>query len=942
MDPLADQAQARIDQVEARLIALQDLGLDTTALQSQLRFARKLVDDGRFDDVEVLCDELITMAGSLAQGTSPSSEGILPGTEAHFDPMSAVIQHPGAPLNPKSRPQAPIIGGQERSAQGGGSERKAVEVKLGTLLDQIGSVVDQAIRERLPEPSTGIDEERLAAVIEAALDRHEPDTGRLRQMVATALSERQATQEQQLAERLERLEERLATRPAVEEAVTRRIQQAVQNSFERHDMTSMEVLCDRIALAVEHSFLKQRVDRDQQFASRISETIADAFRDLRLEDEDRIAHSVAEAVEASLARQAPRTIQQLSDQVVGAIASAMRASGADQEALTAKLERAVSGALGDHLPTGAFQITARVQRAVSDSFAIQQEETGPDLGERIQAAIDRSLAAAAPSTELREEHLSALRDQLQAQLEGAAEHLERSLGQAIAANASEVQDEIADMLRQLRERSDAEAISAIGQRVGRMVAEHRPAGDKHVAALGPARAQMRKALAEGLGPASQVYEISGSDLARCADPQHLVEAGVAEDIESLIDSLLGTVNDEIVEQFTRHMTRRLLVSSAPAESPMPANQPDADAIDEDDDDAAMDDISVLRQDEEEGALEQSDVLHELASDDSRQTVSVPKEDLAAALMAELDEGEQAMSHPSVVLGDSNADVNTDAETTYDAALARINEHDTDRDAGMARSDPPVDETSRVARDLLYELTAASMPESLLQGLVGSESTTGRVASGVHRQSGAHRPEGGQARAAAAPLQDLSMLSGGDDTSALVREALARGERGFSVSSASAPHADPVGDSLADHKPPSSSHRFEPSPATDSEDALSSSQLQVMIGEALHAGRDQQQHLSAEIRSEVRRQITLLDEEMGATRRMDPPSDPTMLRHQLRALLPEMLQDETIKQHLFAVLAYEMIVNPGIVGELAGIRHYIDERIAHHAASPAMEPADQTP
>jgi hypothetical protein len=54
--------------------------------------------------------------------------------------------------------------------------------------------------------------------------------------------------------------------------------------------------------------------------------------------------------------------------------------------------------------------------------------------------------------------------------------------------------------------------------------------------------------------------------------------------------------------------------------------------------------------------------------------------------------------------------------------------------------------------------------------------------------------------------------------------------------------------------------------------------------------------------------------------------PSDFKEQIRRHLPALLADDDIKQHLFAVIAYEMIVNPGLLGELAGIRGFLRSEV----------------
>jgi hypothetical protein len=67
-------ARERIETVEKRIAALQDAGVDVGALRSQLAFAHGAQRDGRIQDVEAICDEVLGAAKRLAELGSRSSQ----------------------------------------------------------------------------------------------------------------------------------------------------------------------------------------------------------------------------------------------------------------------------------------------------------------------------------------------------------------------------------------------------------------------------------------------------------------------------------------------------------------------------------------------------------------------------------------------------------------------------------------------------------------------------------------------------------------------------------------------------------------------------------------------------------------------------------------------------------------------------------------------------
>jgi hypothetical protein len=69
LDDIIPDAQVRIEQVEKRLNALQELGQDTAALRSQLAFARTRLAEGASDDALRICDEVLITARRQANSS---------------------------------------------------------------------------------------------------------------------------------------------------------------------------------------------------------------------------------------------------------------------------------------------------------------------------------------------------------------------------------------------------------------------------------------------------------------------------------------------------------------------------------------------------------------------------------------------------------------------------------------------------------------------------------------------------------------------------------------------------------------------------------------------------------------------------------------------------------------------------------------------------------
>jgi hypothetical protein len=55
-------------------------------------------------------------------------------------------------------------------------------------------------------------------------------------------------------------------------------------------------------------------------------------------------------------------------------------------------------------------------------------------------------------------------------------------------------------------------------------------------------------------------------------------------------------------------------------------------------------------------------------------------------------------------------------------------------------------------------------------------------------------------------------------------------------------------------------------------------------------------------------------------------DREVVRNEVIRLLPELLEDEAVRQKLFAVLAMEAVTQPSALGELTGLRAFLRQEL----------------
>ncbi len=919
-DRAQQEAAARLETVENRLVALQELGIDTAFLHNQLIFARDLLARERYGDVSSLADELLALAGNMAKGGSGGGQ-----------PAPAPVTRPVP-------------------AQGHGSagRRRSVEVGLHTLLDQVGDAVEKALTEKmghreddterikravseiLEAQQTAPDEtQRIERAVQSVLAQQAPDagvtariqkavaeavpvptaqegvTGRIERAVSSAMGKPDGggnlmSRIEKLHAEMAQLRERLHPH-AEEEGQTARIEQVISKAMAGQADAQQEHLAQAVGQAVDQALQQRLQQHDDSMAQQLSQAVAAAFREHAAEDHQQFADQIADGLEQALQQQRPVTVHELSDQVAAVISGVMGDQGPVHD-LTGRIQRAISSAVHDEVPTALFHVSSSVHKAVAESVAVGTEHQlsrclsrNEDAGAIAGRILDDVMVRMGERVDV--EIGERLRQVFQERFAEVVGQLEHAFGSHLQQQAPALERDLEQLTDRIRQQGPAadEAGELLAQEVSALVQQH-----------GTDQGEMQQ-LRDRL---RQQVETGIATLDSQTQKYLRVNEDIADAIEELIDAMLGTVTGVLSRRLTKRMTARLLRDSQadtalePGAAPATAMPPSV----------SDDGSSGLRPVTDRLAgkpLEANEVV-------TGATVAVPQVAPAAGDETNEDNEDSRLTEPvahedlseQVTFGDGEKEIDDQIETAVeeddddesallDNLLRELVDHDTEDEAdGGTTQDRAAsnDEVSQAQRDRLYELTQESMPES----------APGRVQ----------------------VLEDLSKLRGrSGDTVQLIREALARGERRMTT-----PYqAGQAGDqgALPDED---SGDGFEPSVMQGSSKVLKAAVDQVITDRLGASGEES--GIQAMITAEVHRQMVEqgLD---GPTKRMPPPADATVLRHQLRSLLPELFRDETIKQHLFAALALEMITNPGVLGELAGIHSFIREEIAKATSSTSV-------
>ncbi len=170
-------ARERIENVERRIAAMQDAGVDTAALRAQLAFAHHALRDGRLSDTEAICDEVMDAARRLAERGSRSSQ-----------------PHP-AIRTPAHGTPAPSAANRESGTEA----LQRVKVGRAQLADEVRAAIDAEVKSQMPQ-TAGQAGPDLAGMLSklSALEA---------QLAGISA---QKTGQDALADRLQALDERLA------------------------------------------------------------------------------------------------------------------------------------------------------------------------------------------------------------------------------------------------------------------------------------------------------------------------------------------------------------------------------------------------------------------------------------------------------------------------------------------------------------------------------------------------------------------------------------------------------------------------------------------------------------------------------------------------------------------------------------------------------------
>lgn len=194
-DRQRQEAEALVAKVDRRLAALQDLGVNTATLQSQLQFARDLTAEGRSNDATQLCEDVLALAERMAKG--------------HGDPEPP---RPGRGLPPEQ------VAREVRKVLENGMLAKTVSELMTQQPESFGKSLTTRISQALGGQIQGLREE-----LQAQLQHLSPGTPDLQQLEAPLLQRISGIEGHldqvlgTLADRLDRLSSSLMS-PAVQSA----------------------------------------------------------------------------------------------------------------------------------------------------------------------------------------------------------------------------------------------------------------------------------------------------------------------------------------------------------------------------------------------------------------------------------------------------------------------------------------------------------------------------------------------------------------------------------------------------------------------------------------------------------------------------------------------------------------------------------------------------
>ncbi len=267
---------------------------------------------------------------------------------------------------------------------------------------------------------------------------------------------------------------------------------------------------------------------------------------------------------------------------------------------------------------------------------------------------------------------------------------------------------------------------------------------------------------------------------------------------------------------------------------------------------------------------------------------------------ETDREEQA-SHPTIDVADMQA-----------AAAAQAKSVINEVEEQLVKDVPVVEDLDQI--DINQAIAAA--PEVIEQ--VEKELDNGKLGSDQARSSSGRLS-----------LQDISAKSPGAvdgmETNAIIRDAMMRGESAVEGEWAEGSHSfqgltdnDGLADSVEIQEQSALSDKHlasKPTPVSEPAD------IEKMVEAAVS------QQFTAMARGDVPPMAVPLSQMVTQVTQGAPsPLGHEQLKESFRIMLPELLKDEDIKQQLFAAMAIEMITNPGILSALSGVRSFVRQEI----------------
>ena len=176
----ASNILGQIERIEKRMTSMQGRGLDISALASQVIVAREMLNDGRYDDASIFCQEILDLADRIAGDKGASDQGpeSIPPAEAVRQEDTKRFSKSSSSLNQQIKDAVDVgMLGRLRGqlSEQGLLDSTALHSMRDAITKRVAEEVCSGLQQQLPQADTSIIDQAFSYVMADKKPEHVDD-----------------------------------------------------------------------------------------------------------------------------------------------------------------------------------------------------------------------------------------------------------------------------------------------------------------------------------------------------------------------------------------------------------------------------------------------------------------------------------------------------------------------------------------------------------------------------------------------------------------------------------------------------------------------------------------------------------------------------------------------------------------------------------------------